>query len=145
MGSPATHPDEGTYKSQLLPEGTFTDPKYSRRNIQLTDRGMPSTNVTNQSRVGTKYQVDKTQSTRFKVSHPDQNKGNTSSKVKPDNQPLIQTFRDFQILMKDFDDELKDLSDDDIFQAGEEMEDAFPLPGDEESQPHPSTDQQSIE
>ncbi|GJW08915.1 hypothetical protein Tco_1571338 [Tanacetum coccineum] len=95
MGSPATYPDEGTHKSKLLPEGTLTDPKNSRRNVQLTDRGLPSTNVIDQS----------------------------------------------WMLMEDFDDELKELSDDDILEAGEDIDDPFPLPTDEETQPPPSTKQ----
>ncbi|GJS02372.1 hypothetical protein Tco_0318880 [Tanacetum coccineum] len=39
---PATHPNEGTHTSQLLPEGTPADPKDSERNIQLTDMRFPS-------------------------------------------------------------------------------------------------------
>nr|GEZ39615.1 hypothetical protein [Tanacetum cinerariifolium] len=88
--SPATHPDEGTRTSQLLPEGTLTDPKDSERNIQLTDRGLPSTTITDQSSADTKYHVDKTYSTRFK-------------------------------------DDLKELSDEEMYKVGDEMEDEFPL------------------
>ncbi|GJS26664.1 hypothetical protein Tco_0487284 [Tanacetum coccineum] len=44
MGTFATHPDEDTHKSKLLPEGTLIDPKDSRRNVQLADKGLPSTN-----------------------------------------------------------------------------------------------------
>ncbi|GKA75886.1 zinc finger, CCHC-type containing protein, partial [Tanacetum coccineum] len=49
------------------------------------------------------------------------------------------------MLMEDFDDELKDLSDDAIFEAGDDMHDPFPLPADEESQPLPSTEKPYIE
>ncbi|GJT82033.1 hypothetical protein Tco_1056375 [Tanacetum coccineum] len=59
--------------------------------------------------VGTKYQVDQTQSTRFKVSGPYHNKGNTSSKVEPNTESLIlATFCEIQALLKDFEEELKD-------------------------------------
>ncbi|GJY09414.1 hypothetical protein Tco_0377599 [Tanacetum coccineum] len=46
---------------------------------------------------------------------------------------------------EDSDDELKELSDDDVFEAGEEMDDAFPIHTDEESQPPPYTENPSIE
>nr|GEW54107.1 copia protein [Tanacetum cinerariifolium] len=42
MGLPSTL-DEGTRKSQPLPEGTTTDPKDSWGNIQPADKGLPST------------------------------------------------------------------------------------------------------
>ncbi|GKA68621.1 hypothetical protein Tco_0768538 [Tanacetum coccineum] len=64
---------------------------------------------------------------RFEVSDPNQNKGNTSLEVEPDNQPLIQTYGDFQMVMADSNDELKELSDDDIFKAREDMDDPFLL------------------
>nr|GEW78506.1 hypothetical protein [Tanacetum cinerariifolium] len=83
-GLPATYPDEGTRKTQPLPEGTLIDPKDSGSNIQLTDRDQPSTLVTDLSGVGTKYQVDQTQSIRFEVSDPNHNKGKNSSKAEPD-------------------------------------------------------------
>ncbi|GKC76958.1 hypothetical protein Tco_1127732 [Tanacetum coccineum] len=42
MGFPSTL-DEDTRKSQLLHEGTTTDPKDSGRNDQPADKGLPST------------------------------------------------------------------------------------------------------
>ncbi|GKB61044.1 hypothetical protein Tco_0917230 [Tanacetum coccineum] len=53
---PATHPDEGISTSQPLSEGTPIDPKDSRSNIQLIDRGLPSTLVTDESGANTNYQ-----------------------------------------------------------------------------------------
>ncbi|GJW86747.1 hypothetical protein Tco_0162087 [Tanacetum coccineum] len=50
-GLPSTL-DEGTRKSQPLPEGTTTDPKDSGGNIQLVDKGLPST-VSNKGTVKT--------------------------------------------------------------------------------------------
>ncbi|GKG30743.1 hypothetical protein Tco_0423231 [Tanacetum coccineum] len=40
---PSTQLDERTRKSQLLLEGTKTDPKDSGGNVQLADIGLPST------------------------------------------------------------------------------------------------------
>nr|GEW53882.1 hypothetical protein [Tanacetum cinerariifolium] len=65
--------------------------------------------------------------------------------AKPDNQPLIQTYEDFHMLMEDYDDKLNELSDDDIFEAGQDIDDPFPLPVDEETQSSPSTKQPSTE
>ncbi|GJR08522.1 retrovirus-related pol polyprotein from transposon TNT 1-94 [Tanacetum coccineum] len=48
-GLPATHPDDGTSKTQPLPEGKNIDRKDSGRNTQLTDRGQPKALVTDQS------------------------------------------------------------------------------------------------
>ncbi|GJZ14631.1 hypothetical protein Tco_0550308 [Tanacetum coccineum] len=48
---------------------------------------------------------------------------------------------DFQMLMEDSDDDLKELIDDDIFEAGEDMDDPFPLLADEETQPPPLIEQ----
>nr|GEV90319.1 hypothetical protein [Tanacetum cinerariifolium] len=66
-GSLATHPDEGISKLQPFLEETLTNPKDSRSNIQLTDRGLPFTTSFDQSRADTKYQVDKAHSTRFEA------------------------------------------------------------------------------
>ncbi|GJX61571.1 hypothetical protein Tco_0294471 [Tanacetum coccineum] len=49
MGSPFTHPDNGTSKTQPLPEGTNINPKDSRRNIQLAVKGHPKALVIDQS------------------------------------------------------------------------------------------------
>ncbi|GJY97748.1 hypothetical protein Tco_0514658 [Tanacetum coccineum] len=100
---PATHPDEGISTSQPLSEGTPIDPKDSRSNIQLIDRGLPSTL--------------------------------TSSKVEPDTEPpLLQTFGDYQALLEDSEDDLKDLSDEEMYEAGEEIDDEQPYTK-EEPQP----------
>nr|GEW38574.1 retrovirus-related Pol polyprotein from transposon TNT 1-94 [Tanacetum cinerariifolium] len=73
------HLSEGTHTSHPLPEGALTDLKDSRRHIQLTNWGLPSTNIICQSGADTKYHVDKTQSTRFEVLDPNHNKVKTSS------------------------------------------------------------------
>ncbi|GJS15062.1 hypothetical protein Tco_0409534 [Tanacetum coccineum] len=48
-----------------------------------------------------------------------------------------------RLLMEESDDEVKELSHDDIFEAGEYMDDPFSVPSDEETQPPPSTEQPS--
>nr|GEX99842.1 hypothetical protein [Tanacetum cinerariifolium] len=136
---PSTKPKDGTRKSMLLPEGKTTDPQDLEGNKQPADMGLLSTSdegirsskplpegkstdakdsegniqptdmglhATHPNEgFDTEYQVDKTQSTQF------------------------------EILMEDSDDELKELIYDDIFKAGEDMDDLFPLPTVEETRP----------
>nr|GEU42036.1 protein kinase-like domain, concanavalin A-like lectin/glucanase domain protein [Tanacetum cinerariifolium] len=67
--------------------------------------------------------VDKTQSTRFEVSDLDHNKGNTSSKVNLNTNPLIlTTVVDIQALLGYYNDELREDSDEDLLEAGEEID-----------------------
>ncbi|GKC48175.1 hypothetical protein Tco_1065897 [Tanacetum coccineum] len=121
--------DEGTRKSQLLPEGKTTDPKDSRGNVQPVDKGLPST-VSDKGTGKTKPlpegpHEDK-DSRRLKLgitnpSFPDQNKGKTSSKVEPDSQTLVlTTAAEVQALFL-FDDDL-DKSEDDEFEVGDEID-----------------------
>ncbi|GJU39035.1 hypothetical protein Tco_1191992 [Tanacetum coccineum] len=120
-------PLEGTNTSQsvstcyLLPKGTLTNPKDSWRNIQLTNIGFPSTLVTNQSWANTKYQENRTQSTLFELLDPDYNKDKTSSEEELDTIPAIQSLGYFEALMEDSEDDLKDFSDEEVFEAGDEM------------------------
>nr|GEY88841.1 hypothetical protein [Tanacetum cinerariifolium] len=123
MGSPSTHPHDGTSKSKPLPEGTYTDPKDLGSSKELTNRDHTLTLGTNQLRANTEYHVDKTQSTRFDVSNPDHHKIKTSFKVELDiDTRILTTIVDIQALLGDSDDELKDESDDDVFKALEEMD-----------------------
>ncbi|GJR57924.1 hypothetical protein Tco_1500086 [Tanacetum coccineum] len=99
-GLPATNPDEGTRKSQPLLEGTTIDPKDSEGNTQPADKGLPSM-----------------------VSDPDHNKEKTSSEVEPNTDHIIlQTYGDLHMLIKDSEDELQDISDEEIYEVGEEMD-----------------------
>nr|GFB09514.1 hypothetical protein [Tanacetum cinerariifolium] len=94
-GLPATHPGEGARKTKPLSEGTTIDPKDVRRNIQLTDIDYTSTLVTDLSRLA----------------------------LKPDTEPLIlTTVGDIQALLGDFKDELKDDSDENVYEVREEMD-----------------------
>ncbi|GKD19926.1 hypothetical protein Tco_1209084 [Tanacetum coccineum] len=74
MGLPTTTPDEGISKTRPLPEGTNINSKDSKRITQLVDIGHTEALVTDQSWTGIEDHVDKTQSTRFEMSGPDQNK-----------------------------------------------------------------------
>ncbi|GJW31295.1 hypothetical protein Tco_0051327 [Tanacetum coccineum] len=58
------------------------------------------------------------------VSDPDHNKGKTSYEVESDVEPLIlQTFGDLQALYEDSEDDLKDLSDEEMYEVGEKIDD----------------------
>ncbi|GJX88276.1 retrovirus-related pol polyprotein from transposon TNT 1-94 [Tanacetum coccineum] len=122
IGSPSTHPDDDTSKSKPLPDGTNIDPKDLKRLKPLTDRDSSTPLITTLLGTDAEYHVDTTQSTRFEVSVPNQNKGKTSSKVESDTETLLfTTFADIQALLEDSEEELKDASDDDVFEAREEI------------------------
>ncbi|GJT37748.1 hypothetical protein Tco_0937613 [Tanacetum coccineum] len=91
--------DEGTHKSQPLPEGTTTDPKDSGGKRILGDKDLegkiPPANmepinptVVDHSRTGAEYQVDETQSTRLRYQTLTKSKAKTSSEVESDIQTL---------------------------------------------------------
>ncbi|GJV19322.1 hypothetical protein Tco_1368342 [Tanacetum coccineum] len=104
-------------------QGTNTKPKDSESLKTLNDKDSSTLFVVALSGTDVKYQVDQTQSTRFEVSIPDQNKGKTSSEVKPDIQTLLlTTVANIQALLVATDEELKDDSANDVFEAGEEMD-----------------------
>ncbi|GKF94825.1 hypothetical protein Tco_0284525, partial [Tanacetum coccineum] len=64
--------------------------------------------------------VDQTQSTRFKISVPDQHQSKTSSELKLDFEPLkLTTIDDIQALLGASDDDLKEDNEDDVFEARE--------------------------
>ncbi|GJV40426.1 hypothetical protein Tco_1418866 [Tanacetum coccineum] len=108
-----------TRSSKPLPEGKSTDPKDLKGNTQPVDMGLP-------------------------VNHPDEdpdhNKGKTSSEVDPDTKTLLlTTVTDIQALLGDSEEELKNASDDYVFEAGEEMEEDIQEPDTKETQTHHST------
>ncbi|GJT78619.1 hypothetical protein Tco_1045344 [Tanacetum coccineum] len=105
--------NEGTRSLKHLHEGKPTDAKDPGGNKQPTGIGSPTTHPNE----------DQTQSTRFEVSDPDQNKGKTSSKVELDSKPMkLITFGEIQALFGDPKDELKDDNDEEIYEDGEEMD-----------------------
>ncbi|GKD35067.1 hypothetical protein Tco_1250576, partial [Tanacetum coccineum] len=136
-------------KSQV----TVLGPKYlSQRYIGKTQpavKGSPlavpdEALITDQSETDMKYQVNKTQSTRFEVSVSDQNKGKTSSEVEPDTETLLlTTVANIQALLGDYKDELKDDSENEVFKAGEEMDEDIQEPNNVETHHAHSTKHQS--
>ncbi|GKB08287.1 hypothetical protein Tco_0836571 [Tanacetum coccineum] len=148
---------EGTIKSQPLPKSKKSDPQDSEGNKHPADMGLLATHpderlkplvdrdsstppVTALLGIDAKYQVDQTQSTRFKVLVPDQNKGKTSSEVESDTKTLLlTTVADIQALLVDSDEELKD-DNDDVFKAGEEMDEDIQEPETKETQTHHSNE-----
>ncbi|GJS31589.1 hypothetical protein Tco_0492209 [Tanacetum coccineum] len=83
--------------------------------------------------------MEKTQSTRPEVSGPTNTKTNIHLKVELDFEPLkLTSMADFQALLGD-DDLKEDSDDDDVFEAGEEMDEDIQEPKIEETQSHHST------
>ncbi|GKB57465.1 hypothetical protein Tco_0913651 [Tanacetum coccineum] len=97
--------------------------------------------VTALSEADAEDQVDQTQSNGFEVSVPDQNKSKTSSIVELDSQPLVlTTVVDVQALIF-FNDEFVDENEDDVFEAGDEMDEDIQQDDKEETQsPNPFKD-----
>nr|GEW98782.1 hypothetical protein [Tanacetum cinerariifolium] len=89
MRLPSTIPDEGVGKTQPLPEGTKTKDKDSYGFKPPADMESSSHPITTLLRTDAKYQVDKTHSTRFEVSVPDQHQSKTSYEVELDSYPLV--------------------------------------------------------
>ncbi|GKD78424.1 hypothetical protein Tco_1341045 [Tanacetum coccineum] len=97
VGFPATHPDKGISTTLPLPEGIKTDPKDSERIKPLIDLVLSTPPVTALSGIDAKYQLD--------------------------SGPLIlTTVVNIYALFGASDDELKEYSDDDVFEAEEEMD-----------------------
>ncbi|GJW36927.1 hypothetical protein Tco_0059847 [Tanacetum coccineum] len=120
--------DEGTHKSQPLPEGPATHPKDSGGNIQPFDRDLTSTTFAEGTaktmpRTGAKYQMDETQSTRLRYRSLTKNKGKTSSEVEPDTEALqLQTFVDVQAFLISEDELDIESDEEEVLAAGEDMD-----------------------
>ncbi|GJZ42337.1 hypothetical protein Tco_0589223 [Tanacetum coccineum] len=146
--TPPTGPTKGSEKSHLVSSGNVHDPQDPlERNIQLAgtvktkplpkgphgdkdsdefkpppDMELLTTLVVDPSGTDAKYHADQTQSTRLRYRSLTKNKGKTSSEVEPDTQTLLlTTVVDIQALLLS-DDELIEESDDDVFEAGDEMD-----------------------
>ncbi|GKC57860.1 hypothetical protein Tco_1085458 [Tanacetum coccineum] len=71
---------------------------------------------------GAKYQVDETQSTRLRYQSLPKNKGNTSSKVQPDTEPLqLQNFSNIQAYLLSKDELDKESDKEEVLAAKEDM------------------------
>ncbi|GJV99370.1 hypothetical protein Tco_1554622 [Tanacetum coccineum] len=99
---------------------------------------------------GTKYQVDKTQSTRLRYESLTKNEGKTSSKVEPNTEPLkLQTCANIQAFLLS-DDELDKESDkEEVLATGDDMDEVpkddaeVRTPSPDPTQPEPSHVQES--
>nr|GEV94718.1 hypothetical protein [Tanacetum cinerariifolium] len=139
----STNFDEATTKTTPFPEGSLWD-KDSRGNIPPADMKPIHTPVADPSGSGAKYQVDETQSTRLRYRSLTKNKGNTSSEVEPDTEPLqLQTFADIQAFLL-FEDELEKESDEEeVLAVGDVIDEDYQndaevrTPSPNQTQPEP--------
>ncbi|GJV68939.1 hypothetical protein Tco_1484448 [Tanacetum coccineum] len=143
---------EDSKQSHSLSSGNVPDPQDLERNIQLTSTGLPSTSLDEGTRTvkttpcpevarrdkdseGLKPPADIKPLTNL-VADPSRTdaKYQTSSEVEPDSKPLqLKTFADVQALLL-FDDEIVQESDnEEVFTAGEEMDEDIPPTNEEEA------------
>nr|GEX16478.1 hypothetical protein [Tanacetum cinerariifolium] len=114
-GTYVSHPSHEAMKGENIKD------KDSERFKPLIDMESFTSPVTTLSRIYADYQVNKTQSTRFEVSVPDQHQGKTFFKVELDTETLLlTTVADIQDLLKEG--ELIEKSNDDIFEAEKDMD-----------------------
>nr|GEX53854.1 hypothetical protein [Tanacetum cinerariifolium] len=99
---------EDIHTSSPLSKVKPINPQDTERNIQPAVKGLPATNPNEDL---------------------DHNKGKTSSEVEPDIEPFIpQTFGEIQALLEYYEEELKDTSDEEMYEAREEMDNETQLP-----------------
>nr|GEZ60651.1 hypothetical protein [Tanacetum cinerariifolium] len=136
--------DEDIRKSQPFPESKPTDPKDSGGNDQPVDKGLPSTVLdegTGKTTPLSEGPCEDKDLERLKPltdmesqTSPVTNFSRTSSEVKPDTQTLLlTTTADVQALLLS-DDELDEESDNDVFEAGDEMNEGIQQADEEETQ-----------
>ncbi|GJS04155.1 hypothetical protein Tco_0320663 [Tanacetum coccineum] len=142
-GLPSTIPDEGTSKIQPLSEGPHGDK--DSEGLKPPADMKPSTNpVLALSGIDAKYQVDQTQSTRFRYWSLTKNKGETSSEVESDTQTLLlATVVDVQALLLS-DDELMEEIKDDVFVGIKRLHDDLEVTAAKEIQDLFKWDQQVV-
>ncbi|GKB83919.1 hypothetical protein Tco_0950814 [Tanacetum coccineum] len=153
-GLPSTQLDEGTSKSQLLPEGNKYNPKDLMGNKQPIDTGLPST-IFDEGTVktmslpkgphgdkdseGLKPPADMEPLTNLSLT---KNESKTSSKVEPDFETLQRkTFADVQSLLLSDDEMVQESDNEEVFTAGEEMDEDIPLTNEEAQSPAPNKEQ----
>nr|GEW35495.1 hypothetical protein [Tanacetum cinerariifolium] len=109
-GLPSTL-DEGTLKSRFLPEGTKSDPKDSVGNKQPIDTGLPS------------MVSDKGAAKTMPLPEgPLGDKDSEGNKTPDDMEPINPTVADLLGTGAKYQDELTQESDDDVLEAGEDMD-----------------------
>ncbi|GJT65339.1 hypothetical protein Tco_1016819 [Tanacetum coccineum] len=139
-GLPSTASDKGTVKTTSLPEGPHGD-KDSEGLILPIDMEPLNNSIADPSGTGAKYQVDETQPTRLRYRSLTENEGKTSSKVEPNTKTLqLKTFMDVQALLLSDDEMVQASDDEELFAAGEEMDEDIPPTDEEVKSPPPNTD-----
>ncbi|GKB59697.1 hypothetical protein Tco_0915883 [Tanacetum coccineum] len=130
-GLPSTQLDEGTRKSQPLPESTTINPKDSGGNVQPAEKGLPST-ASDEGMVKT-------------TPLPEGPRGDKDSKglkppadMEPLTNPIADTLRTGAKYQVDETQSTRLSDEDDVLEAGEEMDEDIP-PTDEEAQSPPQT------
>ncbi|GJT48487.1 hypothetical protein Tco_0974644 [Tanacetum coccineum] len=143
-GLPSTVSDEGIGKTKPLPEGSYGY-KDSEGFKPPADMEPSTTHVADLSETDAKYQVDQTQSTRLRYWSLTKNKGKLSYEWELGNQPLIlSTTVDVQAILLS-DEELMEESEDDVFEAGDEMDEDIHHTNEEETQsPSPNIEQPEL-
>ncbi|GJR89226.1 hypothetical protein Tco_0213237 [Tanacetum coccineum] len=112
--------DEGTRKSQPLLEGTNTNPKDSRGNIQPADKGLPST-------ISDEGAVKTTPLPEGPLGDKDSKGNKTPGDMEPINpivtEPLeLTTFSNVQACLPSEDEMSQEIDDEELFAAGEDMD-----------------------
>ncbi|GJX79554.1 hypothetical protein Tco_0327703 [Tanacetum coccineum] len=139
-GLPSTASNEGTAKITPCTEGPLRD-KDSEGNIPPADMEPINPTITDPSGTGAEYQVDKTQSTRLRYQTLTENKGKTSSKVDPGLQTLqFTTFADIQAYLLSEDELNQESDEEEVFAAGDDMEEETQADEEEHQSPSPNKD-----
>ncbi|GKB25528.1 hypothetical protein Tco_0864929 [Tanacetum coccineum] len=137
-GLPSTVFDERAAKTMSFPGGSREDEDLDGL-IPPTDMEPQTNHVANLSRSGSEYQADETQSTRLGYQTLTENKGKTSSEVKPGLETLqLTTLADIQAYLL-FEDELAQESDEEeVFAAGDDLEEDTQADKEEHQSPSPN-------
>ncbi|GKD47145.1 hypothetical protein Tco_1271790, partial [Tanacetum coccineum] len=137
---PSTASNEGTAKTMSRPKGPI-GVKDLEENKPPADMESINPTVADPSRAGAEYQVDETQSTRLRYQTLTENKVKASSEVEPDPETLpLTTLTDIQAYLL-FKDELAQESDEEeVFAAGDDMEEDTQADEEEHQSPSPNKD-----
>ncbi|GKE25811.1 hypothetical protein Tco_1441195, partial [Tanacetum coccineum] len=150
-GLPFTSPDEGICKSQLLPEGTITDPKDSRGNVQPADKGLPSmtsnegtakTTPHPEGSLGDKDLDGNKPPADMKPINPTiANPLGTGDEYQPDHETLqLTTLADIQAYLLSKDELAHESDEEEVFVAGDDMEEENQADEEEHQSPSPNKD-----
>ncbi|GJX72658.1 hypothetical protein Tco_0309829 [Tanacetum coccineum] len=137
-GLPSTVFDKRAAKTMSFPGGPRED-EDSDGLIPPTDMEPQTNHVANLSGTGVEYQTDETQSTRLTYQTLTENKGKTSSEVKPGLETLqLTTLADIHAYLL-FEDELaQEIDEEEVFAAGDDMEEDTQADKEEHQSPSPN-------